>query len=239
MGQLVVIAGVTGGIGSALCKEVSKKIENEIIGVYRNQNKFEKLSLELNSKRVHGCLYGELEDALSELLCINTYERLVFVACMFSISPIKRIDHLEDKGIVNNINTNIIGNITLFNCVLRLSKKHNCRLDIINLDSGAAYRPIEGWSLYSASKAYINMYLKSVVYENKSVRAVSFDPGVVDTDMQKEIRCASKDEFADVEIFCRYKEDNFLNLPEMVAECIYERYIKMWSAEAFEERIGK
>jgi len=61
---------------------------------------------------------------------------------------------------------------------------------VLNLSSGAALRPREGWSAYCSTKAALAMLTRSVAteYGARGVRAYSFQPGMVDTDMQGRIR---------------------------------------------------
>ncbi len=61
---------------------------------------------------------------------------------------------------------------------------------IVNLSSGAAHSPFEGWSAYCASKAALAMLtqMAHAEYGQAGVRCMGFGPGVVDTDMQGEIR---------------------------------------------------
>src|SRR5690606_15700892 len=63
---------------------------------------------------------------------------------------------------------------------------------IVNLSSGAAHRPMEGWSAYCAGKAGLAMVTQSLAleYGARGIRAFGFAPGVVDTDMQGEIRAS-------------------------------------------------
>ena len=61
---------------------------------------------------------------------------------------------------------------------------------IINVSSGAAYRPLEGWSSYCAGKAGLAMLTRSLVLETTGVRLFGFSPGTIDTDMQVKIRAS-------------------------------------------------
>jgi NAD(P)-dependent dehydrogenase (short-subunit alcohol dehydrogenase family) len=63
---------------------------------------------------------------------------------------------------------------------------------VINLSSGAAFRPLEGWSAYCASKAGLAMFTRSIdlEYGAQGIRAVGFAPGLVDTGMQAQIRAS-------------------------------------------------
>lgn len=63
---------------------------------------------------------------------------------------------------------------------------------IVNISSGAAHRPQEGWSAYCAGKAGLAMLTRSVHLEycQQGIRVFGFAPGVVDTDMQGAIRAS-------------------------------------------------
>jgi NAD(P)-dependent dehydrogenase (short-subunit alcohol dehydrogenase family) len=63
---------------------------------------------------------------------------------------------------------------------------------ILNVGSGAAHNPMEGWSHYCAAKAAALMLTRCAHLENKGrgVRVVSLSPGTVQTDMQKKIRAS-------------------------------------------------
>jgi NAD(P)-dependent dehydrogenase (short-subunit alcohol dehydrogenase family) len=61
---------------------------------------------------------------------------------------------------------------------------------VINLSSGAAYRPLEGWSAYCASKAALLMLSRSIAHEygEQGLRVFSFGVSPTDTEMQAAIR---------------------------------------------------
>ena len=63
---------------------------------------------------------------------------------------------------------------------------------IVNISSGAAHRPQEGWSAYCTGKAGLAMLTRSVhlEYGTQGIRIFGFAPGVVDTDMQVAIRAS-------------------------------------------------
>ncbi len=56
---------------------------------------------------------------------------------------------------------------------------------IVNLSSGAAHNPTDGWSAYCTSKAAVHMFTRclDVEYGPRGIRVHDFIPGVVGTDM--------------------------------------------------------
>ena len=63
---------------------------------------------------------------------------------------------------------------------------------IINLGSGAAHNPLEGWSQYCGAKAGTAMLTRCAHLENRGrgIRVYSLSPGTVATDMQRTIRAS-------------------------------------------------
>jgi NAD(P)-dependent dehydrogenase (short-subunit alcohol dehydrogenase family) len=54
--------------------------------------------------------------------------------------------------------------------------------------SGAAVTPYTSWGAYGASKAALNHLVATLGVEEQDVTSLAIRPGVVDTEMQREIR---------------------------------------------------
>jgi NAD(P)-dependent dehydrogenase (short-subunit alcohol dehydrogenase family) len=63
---------------------------------------------------------------------------------------------------------------------------------VINVSSGAAHHPLEGWSAYCSAKAGLAMLTRAIALEcgDAGVRVFGLSPGVIDTDMQAAIRAS-------------------------------------------------
>lgn len=104
------------------------------------------------------------------------------------IGPIGRMDAVEPIAWGQNITINLVGAYGVIHGAIRA----NAACTIINLSSGAARRPLEGWSAYCAGKAGLAMLTRAAHEEfgPHGLRIFGFAPGVVDTDMQGEIRAS-------------------------------------------------
>lgn len=90
---------------------------------------------------------------------------------------------------------------------------------LINVSSGAARSPYEGWGAYCASKAAVDRLTEVVALEERQwIRAHSVAPGVIDTDMQATIRSKTEAEFPMVERFREMKEAEAFSTPAEVAD---------------------
>ena len=107
------------------------------------------------------------------------------------IDPIAEVATSDPAAWAQNISINLIGAYHVLRAVLpeMLAKGGG---SIVNVSSGAAYRPLEGWSAYCAGKAGLAMLTRSIELETagKGIRIFGFSPGTIDTDMQVKIRAS-------------------------------------------------
>ena len=117
-------------------------------------------------------------DIASDLLLVNN------AATIGSILP---LDKKEITDIINEYNLNIITPTIL--CSKFINTYADKKKMIINMGSGAANNAIASWNTYCSSKSALDMLTKVISEANhKNLTVFSVHPGVVDTDMQKEIR---------------------------------------------------
>ncbi|MBL6613863.1 MAG: SDR family oxidoreductase [Reyranella sp.] len=107
------------------------------------------------------------------------------------IEPIAEIATSDPKAWADNITINLIGAYHVIRAVLpeMLAKGGGT---IVNVSSGAAYRPLEGWSAYCSGKAGLAMLTRAIELETKGrgIRVFGFSPGTIDTEMQVKIRAS-------------------------------------------------
>ncbi len=237
--MILVITGATGGIGQSIANiAVGSQSIEKIYCMYRSDTKLNKWVYAGHPKIVpvkQESSFPERNLEFMRALDGTKPKEIICIHTAFSMSPIKRVGTYLPEEILENITANVMGMVFLVNSLVRLQKKIQARLRIINIDSGAAYRPLEGWGMYSAAKAYTNMFLKSVQLENPEMRMVSFEPGIVDTPMQKEIRETDKAIFKQVELFREYYDKGMLHSPDAVAGDIFKRFVENWDGKGFRE----
>lgn len=235
--KTIILTGSTGGLGSVLAKKIIEKRCGRLICFYRNEEKFQNIFGDCKKniyayKTTQKDEYKELESLIPE----DETDEIVLIINAFSIEPIKLIGEYSYDDIDQMIDGNIRQNVVLINEIVHICKKHTYKLRIINLDSGAADFPLSGWGNYCASKAYMNAFLSVLSLENQEYKVVSYDPGVMDTDMQRKIRETDQRVFDQVEKFIAYKENHQLSAPSAVAEQLIERYISDWTASTAREK---
>ncbi|MGB1955485.1 MAG: SDR family NAD(P)-dependent oxidoreductase, partial [Candidatus Poseidoniaceae archaeon] len=135
------------------------------------------------------------------------------------ISPIMPMSKAPSDAWAENIQVNLIGVQRLTQGVYSLMKA-STRCRVTTISSGASLRPIESWSSYCVAKAGQDMWARCLAEEGKrhGISAISIAPGIVDTDMQKEIRSADSQNFPSLSSFVGYFENGDLSRPSDVAK---------------------
>lgn len=134
-----------------------------------------------------------------------------------TIHPIVPLERSNPEEWGRNLQVNLLAPyyMTRFSlAALRASKGR-----LVNISSGAAFKPIVGWSAYCTAKAGLLHMTKVVAEEAPEVTAVSLRPGVIDTEMQEQIRRRGHEgmESGRHEYFRRLKQEGGLEPPEVPA----------------------
>lgn len=102
-----------------------------------------------------------------------------------TVQPAARLGEQDAIAIRQAVNLNIMAPLLLANAVVASAKGE---VNIVHISSGAATTTYPAWSIYGASKAALNQHARVALMENTQTRVVALAPGVVDTDMQAEVR---------------------------------------------------
>lgn len=221
--SLFIITGTSKGIGKALVRLVLQENQNKVIGISRSKSELihpNYLHLAFDLGKI-----GGIENKLNEIFPKGDFDRVVLINNAGWVGEIAHFGNLASKGISQVFEINTIAPALLMNgFVKKYSELHAAKKIVVNISSGAAIKAIDGWSGYSASKAALNMLTQVAQVESdlnqSGIRFFAVAPGVVDTDMQQEIRNASTDNFSSLPKFIGLKENSQLSSPEYAAEKI-------------------
>lgn len=100
------------------------------------------------------------------------------------IDPVGRLLETDPTEWMRLIQINISGVMLVTRAVLPGMLAQSGGV-IVNLSSGAAHNPVDGWSAYCTSKAGLGMLTRCLAteYGSQGIRVHDFIPGVVGTDM--------------------------------------------------------
>lgn len=220
----VILSGLTRGLGRALFEQLVSQAY-PIVGLGRDLGRIEavaksasapigliEVDLAADSKALEETL-----TALGRILSATSPGPLVFISNASIIEPIGQAVGLTLSGLERAMRTNCLAPLTIANFLTKNARAQGFPLLVLNVSSGAAYRPIRGWQAYCTTKAAYKMGLDVLAAESPHVRVVHFDPGVMDTSMQEVIRAQQVADMPEVEIFRGYQEKGGLKAPQAVA----------------------
>lgn len=217
--KLALITGASRGLGRSIAQELQAR-DYEVVGLSRSQAEdvtYQQRSVDLSNVSGIDAVIREITPFLERA------DSVLLVQNAAWIEPIHRVGQLDGEKVTAHVHANLLAPMLLANAVLAFNKP----TDLIHVTSGAAKRPISGWSAYCGTKAGLDHFTETLALEleGTSHRAALFNPGVMDTSMQAEIRSSSKEAFADLEQFHSYETEGRLRSPETVARVFAEQLI--------------
>ena len=130
-----------------------------------------------------------------------------------TVQPVGQLQDQDPLAVVRAVTLNVAAPLALAAAVVEVRGDTACR--ILHISSGAGRSAIPGWSVYCATKAALDRHAEAVAQDgDDAVRCVSLAPGVIDTEMQGEIRSATEAQFPMLERFIAMKEEGALQSAE-------------------------
>jgi NAD(P)-dependent dehydrogenase (short-subunit alcohol dehydrogenase family) len=195
-GKVAIVTGASRGIGAAAALALGEAGASVVLAA-RTTAQAEANARQINAAGGKAAAIAcDVSDyAACQRLVQETTERFgppdVLVNNAGVIEPISMVGEADPAEWARSIEINLIGAYYVIRAVLpgMIERGHG---DIINVSSGAAHRPLEGWSAYCAGKAGLAMLTRSIDLEHRpaGIRVFGFQPGTTDTDMQVTIRAS-------------------------------------------------
>lgn len=210
----VVITGTSGGIGKAVA-ELYLSQGYKVTGVSRNHTithpDYTPFECDLADRTA---LEGFSLDVQSDILLINNAGIL---------GQVKRLSDQSLTDIDKVMAVNLVAPAILMQ---RFAQWCGDRyhLTVVNISSGAAKRAIPSWGAYCASKAALEMLSEAFYLEEKEkgrdTKVYAVAPGVVNTNMQVQIRSVEAVDFTSSRIFHDYYRNVELAETSIIAQKI-------------------
>ncbi|WP_100011373.1 (S)-benzoin forming benzil reductase [Lentibacillus sediminis] len=231
--KYAVITGVSKGLGESVAKLF---IESGIavIGISRSKNsKLPQLAEENHTTYTHySCDISDtaaLEETYYDMekeIFSEEPSAVYLVNNAGVVEPVDQAANIDYKDLLRHVHVNTAAPMVLTNLFLKKATAEGVQLVGANVTSGAANRPTYGWSAYCSTKASIDMYTQTVALEQEELntgnKIIAFSPGIMDTEMQNKLRSSTKEQFASVDTFKKYKENEMLSDPDSVGSVLVD-----------------
>ncbi len=212
------ITGTSTGLGKAIAEEALADNQT-VVGIGRRHtieaDHYHPVQVDLSDLDTTDEFSFKLPDSTGSV------DKIVLINNAGMIEPVKHLGKTDKGSIQKHFNVNLLAPVLLMNNFLSAFKKSGPEKVIINVSTGAAERPIDGWACYGSSKAGLNMASQVVDAEvgmdEQNCRVYALAPGIVDTPMQDTIRSADESDFSRLKDFQAMKEKDMLVDPKAVA----------------------
>ena len=195
-GKTAIITGASRGIGAATAEAMAKAGASVVLAARTSEQ------IEDNAQRIRDAGgkaiaiacdvsdYQAVENTVKR--CMDEFGKLdIFVGNAGVIDPIGPLVTSNPESWAHAVQINLIGSYNGLRAVLPIMQVQGSGT-VINISSGAAHSPLEGWSHYCAAKAATAMLLNNaqLEHENDGIRFFGFRPGTVATYMQAAIKAS-------------------------------------------------
>jgi benzil reductase ((S)-benzoin forming) len=214
-----IITGASRGLGKALAEAILRQPGTSVLGVSRHatieHERYQHQPLDLSDilaveNNLHK-VFARRPDAASVTLINNAAV----------LGEIGYLGELTNEHFNFVFDVNVVAPAMLMNTFLSAYRGLSVPRLVLNISSGAAQRPTDGWSAYCASKAALEVLTATAQKEQSlrgsGIRLRSLSPGVIDTGMPEHIRAAEPTDFSEAGRFAAYHAQGQLATADDVA----------------------
>ncbi len=227
-GQVAIITGGSRGIGAA-AGALLAEAGAAVVLTARNEQQVESTAARLREQGAQAIGVpadvadpGQVEEVVEAAL--DQFHRVdILVNNAGVIWPLEEVAETDPDEWAYSIQVNLLGPFFMTHNVLPLMIDQQYGR-ILNISSGLAVNPMIGSSAYSTSKAGLDMFTRALALEvaDTGVTVNALYPGMVDTDMQIDIRSVDTSESQlDLSRFHERYEQGAMATPAETARLIY------------------
>ncbi|MGL6071487.1 SDR family NAD(P)-dependent oxidoreductase [Craterilacuibacter sp.] len=217
----MLLTGASRGLGAALARALASA-NTDLICIARHSD--DTLALPTGARLIW--IEADLTDsALLELVAERAlaalghgpFASLTLINNAGMVAPMAPCGRYPAAEVATALALNTLAPMLLSNAFLAWAAGKSKDVRLLNISSGAAVSAIPGWSVYGASKAAIDQFSRCVAAEQgllaDGARVAALYPGVIDTDMQGDIRASDADDFPNRARFDALKAEGGLSSP--------------------------
>lgn len=228
-GSLWIVTGSSRGLGAAMLAQIAARPGARALGIARNTNpaltgaaleqwRADLAAPEPVAQRLRAWL-GTLDGA--------AFESATLVNNAATLTDPKPIADSDLAGTATALRVGLEATVLLTAVFLDATRAWPGARCVLNISSGLGRRAMAGSAAYCAVKAGMDHFSRAVALEERSrpngARIVSLAPGVIDTDMQVQLRGADPAAFAERAMFVTLKETGQLAAPDEAARRVLAR----------------
>lgn len=217
--KLYIVTGSSRGMGAALAEQLLAP-DHFVLGIARRAGPAlnESWTADLSepaavAQRLQNWLQDRDARRFDEVVLVNN------AATVTDPGPIEVLDLLQ---LSNSLRVGLEAVVLLSAAFLAGTRGWSAKKKILNISSGLGRRPMAGAAPYCAVKAGMDHFSRALALDEaqheNGAQVVSLAPGIIDTDMQVQLRGADPKRFPEQANFAAYKDQGALATPKQAAE---------------------
>lgn len=223
--QLYILTGGSRGMGLAMARQILRQ-GHHLVTLARHSNP----ELETIAQTHHAALSQWEYDLAAPHAAAQhlqqwlgtqnaeSFERVVLINNAGAIPPIAPLSHSDWTAVSQALGVGLEAPMLLTSAFLHATEHWRIPRQVLNVSSGLGRRAIASQATYCAAKAGMDNFSISVSLDEAikphGAKICSLAPGVIDTDMQTQLRSASEATFPDVGRFAQLKSSGALTSAE-------------------------
>ncbi len=215
--NLAIVTGGSKGLGKEIVEQLTQR-NWKVVELSRSGTTKHNVHCDLANAGSIPAICKSLLDQLAS----KKWAKIILINNAAVLQPIKFVENITIEEIGHHFSVNQTSAFVLICEFIKSFRIHEADKLIINISSGAAQKGYPGWSLYCASKAASENFIRSLAeeqeYSSNPFTAINYNPGVIDTDMQASIRNTDVKDFPFKQRFIDYKKQGSLSSARAVAD---------------------
>jgi NAD(P)-dependent dehydrogenase (short-subunit alcohol dehydrogenase family) len=151
----------------------------------------------------------------------TAHESVALVNNAALLPEVAPLANIGQGAITDSLRVNLEAPMLLTSAFLRATTGWKASRKVLNISSGLGRRAMASQALYCAAKAGMDHFTRCVALEEEreknGAKVCSLAPGVIDTDMQVQLRGSDPGRFPDIGYFTGIKEQGVLASPAEAA----------------------
>ena len=229
--HLFILTGASRGMGLAMAQQLLQP-GNSVLCISRSTN--DALAEQANEARVKLVQWSQdlalstrAGARLEQWLREQDGKNFASATLINNAGVVARIGPLSDADaddLSRALRVGLESPLQLTSAFLRATQSWAGARRVLNISSGLGRRAMAAQAGYCAAKAGMDHFTRCVALDEalkpNGAKVCSLAPGVIDTDMQSQMRSADANAFADRAAFVRMKESGALASPEQAARSV-------------------
>ncbi|KAA8899034.1 hypothetical protein FN846DRAFT_990920 [Sphaerosporella brunnea] len=191
---VIIVTGASRGLGQAIVSYLLLHSSSKLVLVSRSEEPLAAIK-QSNPGRVEYVAADVAKDETADKVvkkAIDAFGTPDSVIVNHGVlDPVAKVADADMEAWKKHFDINFFGAVAMAKAAIPHLRKSHGR--IVFVSSGAATTPYLAWCCYGAAKAALNHLNATIAAEEPNITAISIRPGVVDTQMQTDIRSVHKE----------------------------------------------